>query len=112
MPKPEAKLEIENVLSPGRTVRVDRAKYIAMRDALLGVLPATQPGLTVAEAKAALLPRLDADLFPGGEKAGWWLKAVQLDLEAKGLVGRVSGPVRLHRIARAKEKQPRAGAKG
>jgi hypothetical protein len=77
---------------------VDRAKYEAMRDALLPVLPAKAPGLTVAEAKAALLPRLDQALFPGGDKAGWWLKAVQLDLEAKGVIARAKGsPVRLHR---------------
>src|SRR5690606_35044198 len=56
------KIEIENFTSPGRTYRVDRAKYEAMRDALLGVLPADAPGLTVAEAKAKLLPLLPDDL--------------------------------------------------
>lgn len=92
------KIEIENFTSPGRTYRVDRAKYEAMRDALLGVLPADAPGLTVAEAKAKLLPLLPDDLFPGGEKAGWWLKAAQLDLEAKGRIARGPGsPVRLFR---------------
>ncbi|WP_437509219.1 DUF6958 family protein [Sorangium sp. So ce1099] len=99
------KIEIENVLSPGRTARVDRAKYTAMREALLGVLPVTQPGLTVAEAKAALLPLLADDLFPGGDTAGWWLKAVQLDLEAKGIVGRVSSPVRLHRVEQPRKRK-------
>jgi hypothetical protein len=92
------KIEIESVTTPGRSERVDRAKYEAMRDALLPVLPAKAPGLTVAEAKAALLPRLDQDLFPGGDKAGWWLKAVHLDLEAKGVIAREKGsPVRLYR---------------
>lgn len=93
------RIEIENFTSPGRTYRVDRAKFEAMRDALLKVLPAGDPGLTVAEAKAALLPLLPADLFPGGEKAGWWLKAAQLDQEAKGVVRRGTGsPVRLRRV--------------
>lgn len=41
-----------------------------MREALLAVLPAEPPGLTVADAKAALLPVLPSDLFPGGAKAG------------------------------------------
>ena len=69
---------------------------MAMRDALIAVLPVDPPGITVAEAKAALLPGLPDDLFPGGAKAGWWLKAVQLDLEAKGAIGRGPGkPVRL-----------------
>ena len=92
------KIEIESVTTPGRTERVDRAKYEAMRSALIPILPIEAPGLTVAEAKAALLPRLDPDLFPGGDKAGWWLKAVQLDLEAKGVIARAKGsPVRLRR---------------
>jgi hypothetical protein len=52
---PDDKIEIENFTSPGRTERVNRAKYEAMRDALLAVLPDAAPGLTVPEAKAALL---------------------------------------------------------
>jgi hypothetical protein len=37
--------------------------------------------------------------FPGGQKAGWWLKAVQLDLEKKGVIRRADGaPVRLYRV--------------
>ena len=92
------KIEIENVNVPGRVERVDRAKYMAMREALLKGLIAEAPGMTVAEAKAALLPHLSQDLFPGGAKAGWWLKAVQLDLEAKGVIVRGSPkPVRLYR---------------
>jgi hypothetical protein len=91
------KIEIENVTSPGHVMRVDRAKYEAMRDALLSVLPRTSPGLTVAEVKAELLPLLPQALFPEGAKAGWWLKAAQLDLEAKGVIQRVkTKPLRLH----------------
>lgn len=92
----DEKIEIENVASPGRTTRVNRAKFEAMRKALLSVLPADEPGMTVPTAKTALLPLLPDDLFPGGEKAGWWLKAVQLDLEAKGTIARnAKPPVRL-----------------
>lgn len=95
----DSKITIESATSPGHVQRVDRAKYMAMRHALIGVLPAEAPGVTVAEAKAALLPRLPDELFPGGDKAGWWLKAVQLDLEAKGVIGRApSKPVRLFRF--------------
>lgn len=91
------KIAIESITSPHHVQRVDRAKYEAMRSALLAVLPKTPPGLSVAEAKAALLPLLPQAHFPEGAKAGWWLKAVQLDLEAKGLVQRVAGkPLRLH----------------
>jgi len=80
-------------------VRVDADKYHATRDAMLAVLPATAPGLTVAEAKALLLPLLPDTLFPGGATAGWWLKGVQLDLEAKGIIAREAAkPLRLHRL--------------
>ncbi|WP_429816109.1 DUF6958 family protein [Ensifer sp. B1-9] len=94
------KIEIENIVSPGHKYRVDRVKYEAMRKALLAVLPAAAPGLTVAEAKEKLLPLLPQDLFPEGAKAGWWLKAAQLDLEAKGTIEReATKPLRLHRNA-------------
>jgi hypothetical protein len=36
----------------------------------------------------AVLPFLPQDLFPNGEKAMWWVKCVQLDLEAKEIVKR------------------------
>lgn len=85
-------IEIENVLQPGKTYRVDAAKFAAMRDAVLAVLPAASPGLTPAALKAAALPLLPGDLFPGGDKAGWWLKTVQLDQEAKA-----SSPARSRR---------------
>lgn len=93
------RIAIENVLQPGKTYNVDAAKFGAMRDAVLASLPATAPGITVPELKQAALPRLPESLFPGGEKAGWWIKAVQLDLEAKKLIARAAmPPVRLYRI--------------
>jgi hypothetical protein len=37
-------------------------------------------------------------LVPGGVKAGWWVKAVQLDQEAKGaLVREPTKPLRFRR---------------
>lgn len=95
---PDDKIEIQNVTSPGHITNVRRDKYDEMRAALLCVLPNEAPGMSVADAKAAVLPRLSADLFPGGSTAGWWLKAVQLDLEAKGMLARTPKPVRLYRV--------------
>ncbi|PSM15598.1 DUF6958 family protein [Stenotrophomonas maltophilia] len=90
------RIEIESITTPGYIQRVDRAKYMAMRTALLRALPRQPPGMTVAQAKQALLPHLPSSLFPQGATAGWWLKAVQLDLEAKGVVERLPGtPLRL-----------------
>ena len=91
---------IEVLTREGKPWRVNRAKFEDMDRALMAVLPAAAPGLTVAEAKAALLPKLDPELFPGGDKAGWWIKAVQLDHEARGTILRAKGsPVRLYRPA-------------
>lgn len=95
------RIEIENAVSPGRVYRVDRAKYDAMRSAYLKAAPGSPPGLTAAEIQKRLLPHLPQPLFPGGAKAGWWAKAVQLDLEAKGILARGPGsPVRLWRTDR------------
>jgi hypothetical protein len=92
------KIELENVNSPGRTVRVDASKYQAMRHSFLKVLPRKPPGLTSAEIEERILPLLPEDLFPKGAKAGWWKKGVQLDLEAKGLVDREpTKPLRWHK---------------
>ncbi len=93
------KVAIENPNSPGRVTRVDGDKYHAMKKAMLAVLPKTAPGLTVRDLKERLLPLLPESLFPGGAKSGWWLKAVQLDLEAKTVIMREdTKPLRLHRL--------------
>ncbi|MBH1651101.1 hypothetical protein I5U67_02810 [Stenotrophomonas maltophilia] len=95
MSEPE-RIEIESITTPGHIQRVDRAKYLAMRHALLQALPAQPPGLTVAQAKPALLPHLPAARFPAGATAGGGVKAGQRDLEAKGVIERVTGkPLRL-----------------
>jgi hypothetical protein len=83
----------------GKSRDVNAALYQAMRRAVLRALPRRLPGLTVAEMHGAVLPHLPADLFPGGARAGWWLKTVQLDLEAKRVIARTStSPLRLHRL--------------
>jgi hypothetical protein len=89
---------IKNVNVPGHNSRVNAGKYEAMRRALMGVLPKKAPGLTQAEMFQAVLSRLPNDLFPGGAKANWWAKTVQLDLEAKRVVARENTkPLRWHR---------------
>lgn len=95
-----ARIEVRNVNVPGHITRVDATKYEAMRRALMKALPRAAPGLTQAEMFEAVLPHLPEALFPGGAKAGWWVKCVQLDLEARGAIAREPGkPVRWHRGA-------------
>lgn len=88
---------VENVVSPGSQRPVSREKHEAVRAPMLAALPAAEPGLSYAELKAAVLPNLPEALFPGGQTVGWWLKCVQLDLEAKGLIVRHGKPLRWRR---------------
>ena len=96
---PKAKIVVENVNKPGRTVSVDADKYLAMKAAMLAVLPASAPGLTLAELRGRVAPHLPESLFPAGAKAGWWMMGVQLDLLAKRVIARDGvKPIRLHQI--------------
>ncbi|WEJ33918.1 hypothetical protein [Devosia sp. SD17-2] len=93
------RIEIENVGQPGKIYRVDAEKFAAVRGAVLAALPAEAPGMSVSDLITAVKPNLPEDLFPGGDKAGWWVKAVQLDLEAKKIIARAAKPpVRLFRL--------------
>lgn len=99
--KREAKdrITVENINVPGYTHRVDAGKYLAMRKALLKVLPSRGPGLSQREMFRAVIRHLPKELFPGGERAGWWAKIVQLDLEAKRVIAREpTKPLRWRRV--------------
>ncbi|MEL6529382.1 MAG: hypothetical protein AAGK01_04850 [Pseudomonadota bacterium] len=90
-------IEVENVNTPGRTSRVNAAKYANMHAAFEAALPKASPGLTQDETREAVKPHLSEELFPEGKTCGWWAKTVQLDLEAKGkLVRESSKPLRWH----------------
>lgn len=80
------KTAVENVNVPGHVTNVDAAKYAAMKDAMLRVMSDTP--MTAKDIKEAAKAHLPDDLFPAGATAGWWLKTVQLDLEAKGVLTR------------------------
>lgn len=93
------KIKVQNVNHSEHVRYVDAAMYAAMRQANLKVLPASSPGITLAEVQDRLVGQLPEHLFPNGAKAGWWAKTVQLDLEAKGLVLREkTKPLRLYKV--------------
>jgi hypothetical protein len=96
MPASE-KVEVENINHPGKTNRVDAAKYKAARAAMLKMLPRQGPGMTQQQMMLAMRSALSKSTFPG-TTSSWWMKTVQLDLEAKGLVVRDGGkPLRWRR---------------
>lgn len=95
--KSRKKITVENVNVPGSSTNVDYEKYQAMKEAFLKVLPQNSPGATQKQLFAEVVRYLPDDLFPGGKTSGWWVKTVQLDLEAKGIVVREqSKPLRWH----------------
>jgi hypothetical protein len=97
-PSDDGKVEVRNVNVPGHVRRLDAARYHAMRKALLRVLPRKAPGLTQREMGEAV--RAAAPDFLGSHM--WWMKSVQLDLEAKDEVVREkTKPLRWHRPPRS-----------
>ena len=84
-----------NVNAPGKTYKRDAVKYLAARKAFLAFLPKSGAGLTQAEMFAAMRQALPEF----GSTAGWWMKTVQLDAEARGEVSRDAGkPLRWKRV--------------
>jgi hypothetical protein len=94
----DEKITVENVNLPGQMTQVSKAMYDVMLQAMWKVLPANSPGLTQNEIREAVVRHLPQDLFPGGAKAGLWVKIVQLDQETKAnLIREASEPPRWHR---------------
>ena len=87
---PREMIEIENVLHPGKTYRVEAGKFAQARAALLKALPPASPGLTQTEMTKAMRAALPVEEFPG-TTSSWWMKSAQLDLEAKGQIVREAG---------------------
>ncbi len=78
------KVEVENINAPEHKVNLNADKYGAMFDAMMTVMQTTP--MTYAQIKAGVLPLLPDAHFPAGKTAGWWIKSVQLDQEAKGTI--------------------------
>ena len=56
MPEADDKITIGNVNHPDHSERVDRAKYMAMHDALMAVLPTARPDRSPGQGSAAAAP--------------------------------------------------------
>ena len=81
-----ARIGVENVNAPDHKVKLNAGKYGAMYGAMMAVI-SSKP-VSYAAIKQGVLPLLPQDHFPDGATAGGWIKSVQLDLEAKGLLTR------------------------
>lgn len=87
-PRP-ASQEVRTPNVPSYRGHVDRERYQAMKKALLAALPRKAPGLTQSRMLDAVWPAVPRALFPTAGQAMWWVKCVQLDLEARGAVRRL-----------------------
>jgi hypothetical protein len=86
----EDMVTVENLKKSGKTHQLNAVKYHAVRDAMLRAMTKDAPSLTFAKIKSAALTHLPNDMFSGCDKLDWWPKAVQLDLEAKGVIKRAA----------------------
>jgi hypothetical protein len=102
-------MKTENVNKGSRGFAVTIEKYEPIRTAILASVPRRGPGITFKELVAAVAALVPADLFPKKGSVSWYTKVVQLDLEARGQLCRVSGraPQRLRRPARAGHRRRR-----
>lgn len=94
-------IEILNVNHPGKTERINAAKYHTVREAMLAAVPNTTEGIALADLADAVATHLPGGELPGGGQVGWYTMAVKLDLEARGLIERIPGarPQRVRRVA-------------
>jgi hypothetical protein len=98
-------IQARNVNHPEYQENLNETKYTIVRDAILAVLPDTGMSFQELEdrVRAHLISQsVSMDLFPKPGSVRWYTKAVQLDLEARGLIERVPGqtPIRLRRNKR------------
>lgn len=97
-------IRAENVNHEGYSEPLNKEKYDHIRAAILDVLGPDPSGTTFSELERRVADRLrerdvPSALFPKPGSVRWYVKAVQLDLEARELIERVPGarPLRLRK---------------
>ncbi|MFG0330859.1 MAG: DUF6958 family protein [Phycisphaerales bacterium] len=88
-------------VTPGKNgTRLSRAKYDAVRAALLEVIPKSESGVPFGDLPKQVAKRIPKSMQPANGSASWLTTTVKLDLEARGLIERVPGasPQRLRRV--------------
>ena len=80
--------------------RIERAKYDAMKRAILKVVARRGEGTPFKELSSRVRPHLADEVYGPDVSVGWYCTTVKLDLEARGLLERVPGvsPQRLLRL--------------
>ncbi len=107
----EEMVEVFNVNIPGVSSRVRKDKYEEVKRVLWTYMPETPPGLTQDEMARLVVEKVSREIFEDAAKAPWWMKTVQLDLEAREvLIREKTRPTRWHYDKNRKEKVPMGAA--
>lgn len=94
----EERIQLRNPDPKKRGPRLTKDSYALLRKAALATLPASGPGMTLAEFRAALAKRLaKTNGWDRTKSASWHGMAIKLDLEARGEIRRTGTPQRLTR---------------
>lgn len=80
--------ELLNVNTGRSDGSIAMEKYVAMKKALLRVIPKNADGIPFKGLSDRVRPHLPSKAFEGAS-VGWYLTAVKLDLEARGLIERI-----------------------
>ena len=93
-------IKTKNVNNGVEGAIIDQAKYEAVRQAILAVVPKTGDGILFKDLPKEVAKRVPAEHFPKRGSASWYTTVVKLDLEARRLIERVPGisPQRLRRL--------------
>lgn len=103
-------IQARNVNHPEYREKLKEEKYTVIREAILTALSdnAGSDGMTFPQLEEKVAKFLAANdvpmsLFPKAGSVRWYTKAVQLDLEARGLIERVPNlnPIRLRKVEAA-----------
>ena len=90
-------IEVFNINKPGHSSFVRRDKYEEVKRVLKALMPETSPGLTQDEMAMLVVENVSETVFEDKSKSGWWMKTVQLDLEARQVMVREkTSPLRWH----------------
>lgn len=97
MPGKKETTEVFNINKPGTSSFVQKDKYEEVKRVLKAFMPTRSPGLTQDEMASLVIDHVSEDVFDDRTKAGWWMKTVQLDLEArKTMIRENAKPLRWH----------------
>ena len=89
-----------------RGVNIGRDKYETMKKAILEVITSDREGTPFKDLSKLVKPLLPGMGFPPEASVSWYTTVVKLDLEARGLIERVSG-ARPQRVRRRRGKRKR-----